>query len=219
MSSHGLLAVLFVAHVLAPAGAVAFVVDVEHREVGHEAVGSGAVPVLLTGLEEHAVTWSHDLDRLATALTQADSLGDADGLAVRMSVPRRPRTRRKVDAARTQARLPRRRCDGVDVDRAGEPRARPGSGLDRVPGDLRDVLPVWGVRPCSASGSVFLLGRSEQDLVHVHCDDHDFSFNVVAHHPGSCVPCRLRHRDNHDPVLQKAEHLVRATSQRRFWRP
>jgi hypothetical protein len=106
MVSHGLLGVLFIAHVLAPAGAIAFVVDVEHREVGHEAVGSGTMPVLLTRLEEHAVTWSHDLDRLATTLTQADSLGNVDGLAVWMRVPRRPRARRKVDAARNQARLP-----------------------------------------------------------------------------------------------------------------
>src|SRR5215207_10071585 len=75
-------AVLLVADVLAPRRGVAFVVDLHHREVGHEAVRGGAVPVVLAGLEEHAVTRADHLDRSAAALREADALGDVDGLAV-----------------------------------------------------------------------------------------------------------------------------------------
>src|SRR5437870_2795777 len=39
-------------------------------------------------------------------------------------------------------RRSRRRRDGVDVDRAGEPVARPGHGLDAVPGDLHRCSPM-----------------------------------------------------------------------------
>lgn len=45
-----------VADVLASGGGVAFVIDLDHGEVGHEAVRGGAVPVLLSGLEEDAVS-------------------------------------------------------------------------------------------------------------------------------------------------------------------
>jgi hypothetical protein len=48
-------AVLLVGNVRPPDRAGAFVVDLELRQVGHEAVGGGALPVLLTGLEEDAV--------------------------------------------------------------------------------------------------------------------------------------------------------------------
>jgi hypothetical protein len=47
--------VLLVGDMLAPGRAAALIVDLEHRDVGHEAVGRGAVPVLLAGLEEDAV--------------------------------------------------------------------------------------------------------------------------------------------------------------------
>jgi hypothetical protein len=46
-------------------GAVALVVDLEHCEVGHEAIGGGAVPVVFAGLEEDAVAGADDLDRSA----------------------------------------------------------------------------------------------------------------------------------------------------------
>src|SRR5439155_26014067 len=49
--------VLLVGDVVAPGRAVAFVVDVEHRDVGHESVRGGTVPVVLAGLED-AVTGS-----------------------------------------------------------------------------------------------------------------------------------------------------------------
>src|SRR5829696_6929444 len=134
-------AVLLVADVLAPGRGVAFVVDLHHREVGHEAVRGGAVPVVFARLEEHAVAGADDLNRPATVLAEADALGDVDGLAVRVGVPRGPSAGREVYAARLQARGARRRRDRVDEDRAGEPLARPRRGLDGVPGDLHGVLP------------------------------------------------------------------------------
>ena len=82
-------AVLLVADVLTPGDGAALVVGFLHREVGHEAVGGGAVPVVLAGLEEHAVAGTDDLDRLPAALAEPDALGDVDGLAERVGVPRR----------------------------------------------------------------------------------------------------------------------------------
>ena len=49
--------------------------------MGHEAVGRGAVPVVLAGLEEHAVAGADLLDRAAFALAATDALGDEDRLA------------------------------------------------------------------------------------------------------------------------------------------
>jgi hypothetical protein len=68
-------AVLLVADVLAPGRGVP-VLDLHHRYVGHEAVRGGAVPVVLAGLEEHAVAWADHLDRPVAALAEADALGD-----------------------------------------------------------------------------------------------------------------------------------------------
>lgn len=62
------LAVLFIGDVLAPGRALPFVIDVEHCEVSHEAVRSGAVPVLFARLEEHAVAGADNLDRPAAPL-------------------------------------------------------------------------------------------------------------------------------------------------------
>ena len=78
-----------------PCRAVPFVVDLDHRKVGHEAVWGGAVPVVLAGIEEDPVTGSDDLDRPAAALCAADALRDVDSLAVGMGVPRRPGARRQ----------------------------------------------------------------------------------------------------------------------------
>ena len=63
--------VLLVGDVLAPGRAVAFVIDLDHREVSHEAAGCGSVPVVLARLEEDAVTGPDDLDRAAAALREA----------------------------------------------------------------------------------------------------------------------------------------------------
>ena len=46
--------VLLVGHVVAPRGRYALVVDLDHRQVGHEPVRRGTVPVLLARLEEDA---------------------------------------------------------------------------------------------------------------------------------------------------------------------
>jgi len=43
--------------------------------------------VLLVGLEQDAVAGADDLDGTATALAEADALGDEDGLAERVPVP------------------------------------------------------------------------------------------------------------------------------------
>src|SRR5205823_13862575 len=116
-----------------------FVVDLEHRKMGHEAVRSRAVPVLLARLEEDAVAGADLLDRAAAALAEAEALGDPDRLAVRVPVPGRPRAGREMDAARAQARPVRRRRDRVDEGGAGEPLARPDCSVDAVPGDLHGV--------------------------------------------------------------------------------
>ena len=89
---------------LAPGRGVAVVVDLEHRKMGHEAVRSRAVPVLLARLEEDAVAGADHLDRPAAALRKADALYDVDRLAVRVRVPRGARARCEVNAARAQAR-------------------------------------------------------------------------------------------------------------------
>src|SRR5215213_11992239 len=62
--------VLLVAYVLAPRDGAALVVDFLHREVRHEAVGDGAVPVVLAGLEEHALARADHLDRSVAALAE-----------------------------------------------------------------------------------------------------------------------------------------------------
>ncbi|MEO7617004.1 MAG: hypothetical protein ABIS86_23715 [Streptosporangiaceae bacterium] len=50
-------------------------------QVDHQPVRCGAVPVILVGLEQHAVAGPDDLDRSAAALAQTDPFGDEDGLA------------------------------------------------------------------------------------------------------------------------------------------
>ena len=59
---------------LAPRGGDAVVVDVDQREVGHEPIGSGTVPVLLAGLEEDAVAGADLLHRPAAPPTPPDTL-------------------------------------------------------------------------------------------------------------------------------------------------
>src|SRR3954453_12916570 len=50
-------------------------------EVDHEAVRGRAVPVLIVGPEQQAVTRLDDLARSAAPLAQSDALDDQDGLA------------------------------------------------------------------------------------------------------------------------------------------
>src|SRR5262245_40413955 len=81
-------AVLLVGDVVEPGDAVALVVDLDQRQVGHEPRRRGAVPVLLARLEEHAVARPDDLDRAAAPPAEADALEHEDRLAVRVRVPR-----------------------------------------------------------------------------------------------------------------------------------
>ena len=67
------------------------------------------MPVLLAGLEEHAVAGADDLDRPAAPLGKAESLEDVDRLAVGVRVPRRACTGVKW----TLLALRRETSDGV----------------------------------------------------------------------------------------------------------
>src|SRR5215204_4360214 len=96
-------AVLLVTDMLAPGDGAALVIDLLHRYVGHEAVGGGAVPVVLARLEEHAVARADHLDLCAAALAEAYTLGDVDGLAVRVGVPSGSSARGEVDAGGRKA--------------------------------------------------------------------------------------------------------------------
>jgi hypothetical protein len=62
------------------------------------------VPVLLAGLEKHAVTRADDLDRPAAPLHPANTFGDVESLAFGVRMPGRSGTWRKVDVDRLQAR-------------------------------------------------------------------------------------------------------------------
>ena len=131
-------AVLLVGDVAAPIHSppTARLVDLLHGDVGHEAVGSGAMPVVLARLEEDAVAGADRLDRSALALTLADALGDEDRLAVGVGVPGGPGPGREVDERSGESRAARRCGDGVDVDVAREPVRRTLLCVDAAVGDL-----------------------------------------------------------------------------------
>jgi len=82
---------------LEPGRARPGVVDLQHRDVRHEAVSGRPVPVLLAGLEDDAVAGSDHLDRAAATLGVTDALDDVDRLTVRVGVPRGARAGREVD--------------------------------------------------------------------------------------------------------------------------
>ena len=98
----------------------------------------GAAPCQCSspGSKKTRFAGTNHLDRPAPALRQPDALDDVDGLAVRVRVPRRPRARREVDAARAQPRALRWSRDLVEVDRAGEPLRWPWIGVAAAPSDL-----------------------------------------------------------------------------------
>src|SRR5450755_2993320 len=106
---------------LAPGDRAAGLVGLLNGDVRQEAVGRGTVPVVLAGLEEHAVAGPDLLDRTTLALAAADPLDDVDRLAERMGVPGGPGTRGEMHAGRGGSRRRRRSGDGIDVDGAGEP--------------------------------------------------------------------------------------------------
>jgi enoyl-ACP reductase-like protein len=100
--------------VLAPPDGAALVVDFLHRKVGHEAARGGAVPVVFSRLEEHAVSRADHLDRFSAALAEADALGDVDGLAVRVGVPRGSGARGELDVPEAVANQPIGRLGRAD---------------------------------------------------------------------------------------------------------
>src|ERR1700687_5218387 len=118
-----------------------FVVDVEHRDVRHEARRRSTMPVVLARLEEHTVARADYLDRTTATLGEADAFGDENGLAVWVRVPGSAGAGCEVDAARAQARRTDRRRNRVHVNGPSEPLARPCHGLDTVPSDLHVDIP------------------------------------------------------------------------------
>src|SRR5829696_6154191 len=119
--SRPLSGVLLVGDVLTPRDRAAGLVVLLHGDVDHEAVGRGAVPVVLAGLEEDAVAGPDLLKGAALALAQADAFGDEDRLAVRVRVPGGAGARGEVHERRCVRGGRLRLGDGVDVDVAGEP--------------------------------------------------------------------------------------------------
>ena len=109
-------AVLLVGDVFAPGDGAARVVGLLDRDVGHEAVGGGAVPVVLAGLEEHAVAGADLLYRAALALAEADALGDIDRLPERVGVPGGAGAGSEVDEVGLCSIGSGRCGDCVDVD-------------------------------------------------------------------------------------------------------
>ncbi|HEX5499909.1 MAG TPA: hypothetical protein VFX03_11800 [Thermomicrobiales bacterium] len=58
---------------LEPRGGIAGFIDLVQREMGHEAVGGGAVPMLFARLEKDAIAGADDRDRPDAPLGAADS--------------------------------------------------------------------------------------------------------------------------------------------------
>src|SRR5437763_1321195 len=95
--------VFLVCDLLAPNDGAARVVHFLHGDVGHEAVGRSAVPVVLARLEVDAVAGTNDLDLSGAALASTDALGHIDRLPEGMGVPCGPRTRGEVHAGRGES--------------------------------------------------------------------------------------------------------------------
>src|SRR4051794_28707441 len=133
-------AVLLVGDVLAPGDRAAVLVVLLHADMDHEAVRRGAVPMILTGLEEHAVAGSDDLDGAALALAESGTLGHEHRLPVWVGVPRGAGARREVDVDGGEGRAAGGVGDRVDIDVAGEPPAR---GFYSVGGGAAGGLHGW----------------------------------------------------------------------------
>src|SRR5205807_8252073 len=81
--------VFLVADLSAPGHRAAALVGFLDGDVGHEAFGGGAVPVVFARLEVDPVAGADLLDRAALALAAPKALGDVDRLAVGVGVPGR----------------------------------------------------------------------------------------------------------------------------------
>src|SRR6266536_3517104 len=125
-------AILLVGDESTPRGAVAFVVDLPHRKVGHEVVGGRAVPVPLSRRRVDHVAGA-DLDDLAAArLHQPTPLGHVQRLAAWMGVPGGAGARCEPDDVDAHAGVVFPPRDDVVPDVPGE---RLGRALDtRLPG-------------------------------------------------------------------------------------
>src|SRR4051794_17061771 len=126
--SDGRSAVFLVGDLLAPLGlraVLALSQAVPHGEVGHEAVGGGAVPVPLPRRAPNRATGIDAHDVRAPRLRQADALGDMQRLAVGVPVPGGAGPGREVDGVDLAAGL-RAGGDDVEVNDAGEPLSRSG---------------------------------------------------------------------------------------------
>src|SRR6185312_1131854 len=83
--------VVVVGDVLEPAGLRALGDGFEHRQVFHEVVRRGAVPVLLAGWGVDGLSGMHLDDLAAAGLHQRDTGGDVQRLPDRVRVPGRVR--------------------------------------------------------------------------------------------------------------------------------
>src|SRR4030088_2199074 len=83
-------AVFVVGDVLAPFGlglARIWCGALPHRQVAHETIGRGAVPMPFTRRRVHGVAGAHDDELTAAGLDQPDAVGDVQRLSDGMGVP------------------------------------------------------------------------------------------------------------------------------------
>ena len=90
-------------------------------DVGHGGVGSGAVPMLLSGREPDYVAGVNLFDGAAFVLRPSAACGDDERLAQRVAVPCSPRAGLEGDAGAGHKRRIRGLKEGVDADGAGKP--------------------------------------------------------------------------------------------------
>jgi hypothetical protein len=86
--------VLVVGDVVAPDGCAAVVADLHQRDVAHDVVGGGAVPVALVGGDEDPITGTDHFHRATPSLHEADAMGDPERRPLRTGVSGRPRSRK-----------------------------------------------------------------------------------------------------------------------------
>src|SRR5919202_4198176 len=79
--------VLLVGHVLQPGHDLSVGVGFLDGDVGHEAVGGRAVPVLLAGFDVDDVAGADLLDAAVPDGDEADAVADVEGLSLRVVVP------------------------------------------------------------------------------------------------------------------------------------
>lgn len=141
--------VFLVGDVSPPGDRVAGLVVLLDGDVDHEPVRRRTVPMVLLGLEEHAVAGADGLNRSAIALAQSHTLGDEDRLSVWVGVPGGTRAWGEVDRGDGEGGSACGRGDRVDVDVAGEVvgGALLGVGV-AASGDLHKVLAfvIWNLR-------------------------------------------------------------------------